>query len=105
MAGQPRRKTALVLHVIQGMTKVAKASRTVDLDPSEVEQWVDEGEVKRAMENALRARPVEVKEQYEKPLRDQRGLAGMWWMAVAVAGEPRKTARTAFGQMVLAGRP
>lgn len=57
------------------------------------------------MENALRARPVEVKEQYEKPLRDQRGLAGMWWMAVAVAGEPRKTARTAFGQMVLAGRP
>jgi hypothetical protein len=33
-----------------------------------VEQWVDEG--KRGMENALRTKPLEVKEQYEKQLRE-----------------------------------
>ena len=43
-------------------------SRTFDLNPSEVEQWVDEG--KRGMENALRTKPLEVKEQYEKQLRE-----------------------------------
>ena len=34
----------------------------------QVEQWVDEG--KRGMENALRTKPLEVKEQYEKQLRE-----------------------------------
>ncbi len=43
-------------------------SRAFDLNPSEVEQWVDEG--KRGMENALRTKPLEVKEQYEKQLRE-----------------------------------
>jgi Xaa-Pro aminopeptidase len=32
----------------------------------------------------------------------QRGLVSLRRMAVAVAGEPHKTARAAFGQMVLA---
>jgi transposase-like protein len=63
-----KRKTALVLDIIQGKTTLAEASRSYDLNPSEVEQWVEEG--KRGMENALRAKPLEVKEHYEKQLRE-----------------------------------
>ena len=50
-----KRKTALVLDIIQGKTTVSEASRTYDLNHSEVEQWVDDG--KRGMENALRSKP------------------------------------------------
>lgn len=63
-----KRKTALVLDIIQGKTTVSQASRAYDLNPSEVEQWVDEG--KRGMENALRSKPQEIKEQYERQLSD-----------------------------------
>jgi transposase-like protein len=63
-----RRKTALVLDIIQGKTTVAEASRAFDLPPSEIESWVDDG--KRGMENALRTKPLEVREQYERQLKD-----------------------------------
>ncbi|WP_429019285.1 DUF1153 domain-containing protein [Comamonas sp. 4034] len=62
------RKAALVLDIIQGKTTVSEASRAYDLNPSEVERWVDEG--KRGMENALRSKPLEIKEQYERQLSD-----------------------------------
>ena len=54
-----RRKAALVLEIIQGKTTVAEASRSFDLPPSEIEEWVDEG--KRGMENALRTKPLEAR--------------------------------------------
>lgn len=63
-----KRKSALVLDIIQGKTTVAEASRQYDLSPSEVEHWVDDG--KRGMENALRANPSNVREQYERLLKD-----------------------------------
>ena len=63
-----KRKSALVLDIIQGKTTVAEASRQYDLAPSEVEQWVDDA--KRGMENALRANPLDNKEQYERQLKD-----------------------------------
>jgi transposase-like protein len=63
-----RRKTALVLDIIQGKTTVAEASRAFDLPPSEIESWVEDG--KRGMENALRTKPLEVREQYERQLKD-----------------------------------
>ena len=56
-----KRKSALVLDIIQGKMTVAEASRAYDLSPSEVENWVDDG--KRGMENALRANPLDLKEQ------------------------------------------
>lgn len=59
-----KRKRAPVLDIIQGKTTVAEASRAYDLSPSEIENWVDDG--KRGMENALRANPQDVKEQYER---------------------------------------
>ncbi len=63
-----KRKSALVMDIIQGKTTVSEASRSYDLSPSEIEGWVDDG--KRGMENALRANPLDVKEQYERQLKD-----------------------------------
>jgi hypothetical protein len=47
---------------------VAEASRSFDLPPSEIEEWVDEG--KRGMENALRSKPLEIREEYERQLKE-----------------------------------
>jgi|SRR5690625_579993 len=63
-----KRKSALVLDIIQGKTTVAEASRAYDLSPSEVEGWVEDG--KSGMENALRAKPHDVREQYERQVKD-----------------------------------
>lgn len=63
-----KRKSALVLDIIQGKITVAEASRAYDLSPSEVENWVDDG--KRGMENALRANPLDLKEQYERQIKE-----------------------------------
>src|ERR1700742_3344288 len=63
-----RRKAALVLEIIRDKTAVAEASRAHDLPPSEIELWVEDG--KKGMENALRANPQDVREQYEKQLKD-----------------------------------
>lgn len=62
------RKSALVIEILQGKTTVAEASRSFDLPPSEIENWVDDG--KKGMENALRANPLDVAAQYEKQLKD-----------------------------------
>lgn len=35
-----KRKTALVVEIIQAKTTVAEASRAYDLSPSEIEGWV-----------------------------------------------------------------
>jgi len=63
-----RRKSALVLEIIQGKTTVAQAAREFDLAPSEIEEWIDEG--KAGMENALRAKPEDMREQYERQPKD-----------------------------------
>ena len=56
------------LLIIQGKTTVAEASRQFDLTPSEIQDWMDQG--KAGMENALKAKPEDVREQYEKQLKD-----------------------------------
>jgi transposase-like protein len=63
-----KRKAALVMDIVQGKTSIAEASRSFDLPPSEIEEWVEEG--KRGMENALRAKPLDIKEQYERQLKE-----------------------------------
>ena len=63
-----KRKSALVVAIIQGKTTVAEASRSYDLAPSEIESWVDDA--KKGMENALRANPLDVRQEYEKQLKD-----------------------------------
>lgn len=62
-----KRKAALVTEIIQGKTSVAEASRAFDLTPSEIEEWLDEG--RRGMENALRTKPLDIKEQYERQIK------------------------------------
>jgi transposase-like protein len=69
-----KRKGALVLEIIQGKTTVSEASRQFDLSPSELEDWVDQA--KAGMENALRAKPEDVREQYERKLKDMQEAYG-----------------------------
>lgn len=45
---------------------MAEASRQFDLSPSELEGWVEQ--TKAGMENALRAKPQDVRQQYEKQI-------------------------------------
>lgn len=68
------RKTALLIEIIQGKMTVAEASRSFDLSPSEIEGWVDGA--RRRMENALRANPLDVRQEYEKLLRDLQEACG-----------------------------
>ena len=63
-----RRKSALVLEILQGKTTVAQASRRFDLQPSEIEEWVEHAGA--GMENALKAKPEDVREQYERQRKD-----------------------------------
>ncbi len=37
-----KRKSALVVEIIQGKTTVAEASRQYDLSPSEIESWIED---------------------------------------------------------------
>lgn len=69
-----KRKTALFIEIIQGKTTVAEASRSFDLSPSEIESWIEEA--RRGMENALRASPLDIREQHEKQLKDLREADG-----------------------------
>lgn len=57
-----------MLQIIQGKTSVAEASRAYDLQPSEIEVWLEDG--KKGMENALRANPQDVREQHEHQLKE-----------------------------------
>ena len=59
-----KRKTALVLEIIQGKTSMAEASRSYDLALSEIESWVEDD--RKRMKNALKANPQDVREQYER---------------------------------------
>jgi transposase-like protein len=55
-----KRKAALVMEIIQGKTTVAEVTRSYDMPSSEIEEWVDK--VRKGLENALRAKPLDIKE-------------------------------------------
>ena len=69
-----KRKSALVMEIIQGKTTVAEASLQFDLTPSELESWVDQA--KAGMENALRTKPQDVRQQYEKQINQLQAAYG-----------------------------
>ena len=69
-----KRKSALVLEIIQGKTTVSEASRQFDLTPSELESWV--AQAKTGMENALRVKPQDVRQQYEKQISQLQAAYG-----------------------------
>ena len=62
-----KRKSALVIDIIQGKATIAEASRQFDLPPAEIEDWVNQA--KAGMENALRAKPEDVREKYEREIK------------------------------------
>jgi hypothetical protein len=62
-----RRKSARVLGIIQGKTTVSESSRQFDLPLSEIESWIDQAE--SGMENALKTKPEDIREQYESQLK------------------------------------
>jgi hypothetical protein len=62
------------MKIIQGKTTVAQGSRSFDIAPSEIEAWVDDA--KRGMENALRTKPLEIKEQYERQIKVLQAACG-----------------------------
>jgi transposase-like protein len=62
-----RRKSALVLGIIQGNITVSEASRQFDLPPAETESWVDQS--RAGLENALKAKLEDICEQYESQLK------------------------------------
>ena len=53
------------MEIIQAKTSISEASRAFDVFSAEIE-----GEAKRGMENALRAKPLDIKEQYERQLKE-----------------------------------
>jgi hypothetical protein len=61
------RKSALVLYIIQEKTAVSDSSRQFDLRPSVIESWIDQA--KSEMENALKARPADIRQQYVSELK------------------------------------
>ena len=62
-----RRKSALVMDLFQGKTSVAEASRAHALPPSELEGWLEDA--RKGIENALRSKPLDLKEHYERESR------------------------------------
>ena len=69
-----KKKAGLVMDIMKGKTTIAKASREYDLTPSEIESWIDEAQ--KGMENALRARPKDIHEQYQGEIKDLRAKVG-----------------------------
>ena len=69
-----KRKTQVVLDILKGKTTIAEVSRQHDLTPSEVERWIDEGV--SGMENGFRARPRDIREQYERKLEEAHAALG-----------------------------
>ncbi len=55
------------MEIFQGKTTVAEASRAYDLTPSEIEGWMEDA--RSGMENALRTKPLDLREPYEKEIR------------------------------------
>lgn len=69
-----KRKSALVLEILQGKTTAAKASREYDISISEIETWVSDAQA--GMENALRAKPKDIRQQYEDKIKSMNEAYG-----------------------------
>ncbi|MBS8271394.1 DUF1153 domain-containing protein [Halomonas litopenaei] len=69
-----KRKASVVMDIFKGKTTAAELARQYDLTVSEIEGWVDEAQ--RSMENGFRARPKDVREQYESELRETKEALG-----------------------------
>src|SRR5690554_3316357 len=69
-----KRKAELIKQIYRGQTTVPEAARHYDLTQQEIEKWMDDAEA--GMENALKANPKDIAEQYETQLRELREAYG-----------------------------
>ena len=69
-----KRKAELIKQIYRGQTTIPEAAREYDLTQAEIETWMTEAET--GMENALKANPKDVAEQYEKQLSDLKEAYG-----------------------------
>ena len=69
-----KRKAELIKQIYRGQTTIPEAAREYDLTQAEIETWMTEAEA--GMENALKANPKDVAEQYEKQLSDLKEAYG-----------------------------
>ncbi len=75
-----------MLEIIQGKTTIAKARRAYDLPLlSELEKWVEDG--KKGAENALRANPQDVRDQYERQLKELQEAYGEAMLELGARGK------------------
>lgn len=63
-----KRKASLVMSILRGKISVSSAAREHDLSVSEIEIWIEEAQ--SGMENALRAKPKDIKAQYETKITE-----------------------------------
>lgn len=63
-----KRKAELIKQIYRGQTTIAEAASANDITQSEIEKWMDDAEAR--MENALKANPKDVAEQYENQIKD-----------------------------------
>ena len=71
-----KRKAEAVMDIFKGKTTVAELSRQFDITPSEIEQWIEHAS--KGLENALKAKPKDVKAQYETQVKDLQAKVGEW---------------------------
>ena len=69
-----KRKAELSKQIYWGQTTVPEAAREYDLTQAEIENWMDDAEA--GMENALKANPKDIAEQYEKQLSELKEAYG-----------------------------
>ncbi len=69
-----KRKTEQIKQIYRGQTTIPEASREYDLTQAKIERWISDAEA--GMENALKANPKDVAEQYETQLRDLKEAYG-----------------------------
>ena len=69
-----KRKAELIKQIYRGQTTVPEAAREYDLTQAKIENWMDDAEA--GMENALKANPKDIAEQYEKQLSEQKEAYG-----------------------------
>lgn len=69
-----KRKATVIMDIFKAKTTVAEVARQHDLTVPEVEAWIEKAQ--RNMENGFRARPKEIREQYESELREAKEALG-----------------------------
>jgi len=69
-----KRKSEIVLDILQGKTTISEVSRANDITPATIEEWIEEA--RKGMENQLRAKPKDIKQQYEDEIKKMKEVIG-----------------------------